>query len=356
MPAELFGPQSGATLARLMAELREATTQMAEIGASLLERERWDLFTIVFGATHRGGHYLWDLSQIDTAKLRPDQRHALERGLVEIYRATDAALGKVLERAAPDARALVFAVHGMGPNTTWADRCTEILGRIQSGGPTEAPRTGLLYSIKRRLPWRLVRTVTTRLPARVQGALVTLWSRRMFDWRTTRAFPLPMDHAGYLRINLRGREPSGIVEPGREYDMLCDELAEGFAGFRDLATGRSIVRRVHRLRELAGADAPARDRLPDLVIEWADVSPVGSPGITSDRFGEMRWSPPGRLPSGRAGNHRSHGWFVASGPGIARGTVEREYGIRDLVPTVRRWLDLPPDPALPGRPIAEVAG
>ena len=33
------------------------------------------------------------------------------------------------------------------------------------------------------------------------------------DWNATRYFPLAMDHAGYMRINLAGREPNGIVDP-----------------------------------------------------------------------------------------------------------------------------------------------
>jgi predicted AlkP superfamily phosphohydrolase/phosphomutase len=354
MPAELFGEQSARTLERLTAELGEATSQMAGIGASLLARERWDLFFLVLGATHRGGHYLWDLSQIDLAGLSPPRRLHLEGALHGVYAAADRALARLLDSAPADARIVAFAVHGMGRNTAWADRCPDILARIQSGGAGASPKRGLLYAIKRRLPWPLVRAVTTRLPASVQARLVELWSGSMFDWRTTRAFPLPMDHAGYVRINLRGREPEGIVAPGAEYEALCTELAAGFESFRDLGTGRPIVRRVHRLAELATADAAARDRLPDLVVEWDDVSPADSPGISSPQYGELRWSPPGRLPSGRAGNHRTHGWFVAAGPGIAPGSSSTGHDIRDLVPTVCRWLGADLQPPLPGRPILEL--
>jgi len=85
------------------------------------------------------------------------------------------------------------------------------------------------------------------------------------------------------------------------------------------------------------ASAPARDRLPDLLIEWNGVSPIESSGITSDRFGELRWTPPGLIPSGRAGNHRPHGWFVAAGDGIESGQLDG-HNIMDLVPTVCSWL------------------
>lgn len=349
MPAELFGSQTAGSLSRLARDLVDATSQMAAIGADLLGRGEWDLFLLVFGATHRGGHYLWDLSQIDRDRLSADRAAVLERRLTEVYRACDRALGRLLERASAATRVMVFAVHGMGPNTAWADRCGDMLTRIQTGGPTPPPRRGALFTLKRMLPWRLTRAVTTRLPRSLQAGLVTMWSRRMYDWRQTRAFPLPMDHAGYIRINLRGREPEGMVERGAEYDALCAELAEGFLGFRDLASGCPIVRRVHRLDGLAPLEAPARERLPDLVIEWDEVSPIESPGIVSPRHGELRWS--SRLPSGRAGNHRSHGWFVAAGPGIQSSSRADGHHIRDLVPTLLRWLGLDPGPELQGHAI-----
>jgi predicted AlkP superfamily phosphohydrolase/phosphomutase len=350
MPPELFGAQSAASLRRLVSQLVQSTEQMSAIGASLLARERWDLFLLVFGATHRGGHYLWDLSQIDRSRLSDQDRKALERALTEVYLACDRGLGRLLSKAPPDGRILVFAVHGMGHNTTWADRAADILDRIQTGATQQPSRKGALYTLKQLLPWPLVRAVTTRLPQGVQSRLVQLWSKGMFDWSRTRAFPVPMDHAGYIRLNVRGREPEGIVSPGGEYESLCTKLAEGFLSFRDEKTGAPIVRRVHRLQELAPADAPARDRLPDLVVEWADVSPIDSSGITSHLYGELRWSPPNRIPSGRAGNHRSRGWFVAAGDGVPRGRVDG-HSIQDLVPTVCQWLGARLEDRLHGRPI-----
>jgi predicted AlkP superfamily phosphohydrolase/phosphomutase len=161
-----------------------------------------------------------------------------------------------------------------------------------------------------------------------------------------------MDHAGYVRINLRGREPQGIVTAD-EYPTLCEEIAQGFLGFRDAVSGRPIVRRIHRLDDLAPPDAAARHRLPDLVVEWSDVPPGDAPVIRSERLGELRWSSP-RLASGRAGNHRPDGWFVAAGPGITTGRAAGTHPIVDLAPTVYRWLGLEPDPAFTGQPIPEL--
>jgi predicted AlkP superfamily phosphohydrolase/phosphomutase len=360
MPAEHYGPQTAAGLARLRSDLLAASRQMGTLSASLLAREAWDLFLAVLGTPHRAGHYLWDLSQVDLSALPADLQQRLEHALVDVYRACDDALAELLARVPRDATILVFALHGMGRNPGWSDHCAEILARILAADGGAAPKATFVSGVDRILPRGLIRPITNRLPERLQNALVTRWYGGMVDPRTTRCFPLLMDLAGYLRINLKGRESAGIVEAGREYEELCRALATAFLGLRDIRTGAPIVERVYHVDELAPRDAPYRDALPDLVVTWTDVSAIDSPGVRSVEVGELRWQPVGRLPSGRSGNHRGKGWFVAVGDGIEPGTRADGHRIVDLAPTVVHWLgaEQPPDfqgepiPALCGRPSA----
>lgn len=351
MPREMFGPQSGRTLTRLMDALLSATEQMTKLSISLLTRDRWDLFLVVFGAPHRAGHYLWDLSQIDSERLSVQDRQRLEGALVQIYQACDTAVARLIEGAPADTKILVFAVHGMNRNPGWSDRFSDILSRIQQVDEATPVKQGLLYQVKRMIPWQLAREITSRLPQSVLDRVLKLWSANMYDWATTRYFPLPMDHAGYLRINLKGREAQGLVEHGAEYDALCDALAEAFMSFRTVDGGEPIVQQVHRMDGIAPPDASYRDVLPDLVIVWNALSAIDVRAIRSDRYGEIRWDDGGKLQSGRCGNHSPRGWFLATGPGIPAGlTVDKRHAV-DLVPTVLEWLGAQRTPQLQGSPI-----
>lgn len=356
VPPELFGPQTPKTLLRLRKQLLQATTQIGAIGESILRKEAWDLFLLVFGSPHRAGHYLYDLSQIDTLNLGQKDLTLLHNSLDDIYIACDKALARLLRHVPPEATTMVFAVHGMGKNPGWADRCGEILARIQNADSTPSRKTGLLYRLKKALPWQVIRQVTTRLPQAVQHRLVSLWSASMCDWETTRLFPLPMDHAGYLRVNLRGREPRGIVSSGREHEELLLQTAEAIGSFRDMDTGKPIASRIFTLPELGPEDAPYRDLLPDLVITWGEVPASSCRGIRSESFGEILWEDAGRLPSGRAGNHTEHGWFVATGPGVSPGKSSNGHRITDLVPTLDALLDVKSPEDLQGLPIEAVCG
>ncbi len=342
---ELFGPQNPASLEKLHRQALASTRQFTDITCELLGEGPFDMFMAVFGAAHRAGHYLWDLSQIDAASLTADRRRALEGALDEIYIAQDAAIGRVLEAAGGRfSHVLLFAAHGMGPSDGWLHMLDAMLARIEGAEQATEGGGGLLYRLKKRLPWNLVREVTTRLPAAVNRALVPLWSQRMHDWSRTRAFTVPFDVHGFIRVNLRGRERDGIVDPAGEYEELLDHLRKGIESFADMASGRPASAGVVRSRELFAGGARA-ELLPDLVVRIGE--PLrDSPGLVSERFGEIRFPSPGRFPSGRSGNHHPRGWYLLAG---TEGGGRRDGEVVDLAPTILGLLGTAPGRGLSGR-------
>ncbi|MGQ9455034.1 MAG: alkaline phosphatase family protein [Armatimonadota bacterium] len=60
----------------------------------------------------------------------------------------------------------------------------------------------------------------------------------VIDWSRTRAFV-----SGFLmlNVNLKGRDPEGIVEPGRDYEQLKEELIELLRGWVDPETGLHVM-------------------------------------------------------------------------------------------------------------------
>lgn len=353
MSAPFVRPRTAGEFLRLRDRLVATTEQLAQLSKSLLVRGPWDVFCVVFGAPHRGGHHLWDLSQIERSGISPLRRE-LEHALEDVYKACDRAVRDVIEGSPKEARILVFAAHGMGPNPGWNDRCEEIVSTMQGARPADAKGAyaGSISGLRKRVGEALF----PHLPRGVRNHLVNRRLTNRYDWNTTRYFPLDMDHAGYLRINLIGREPRGIVQPGPEYRAVCDELGEAFSSLRDIETDEAIVDKVYRLEDLAPEGAPHRERLPDLVITWGARSAVQSRGIYGKRYGELRWNGDGVLPSLRSGNHRDKGWFIAVGSGIERGSRSDGHHISDLVPTVFQWIGARRGEDFQGRPIPALCG
>lgn len=354
MKPEVFGPQTVDTLLELRRESMETTEQFADLVIEYVKTGRYDLITGVFGAIHRATHYLWDLSQVDTAGARPEDLELLKNAKDELFELMDSVLGRILDSMSDSARVLVFALHGMGPNHGWYEYLPRIIERVHNGpGKEQESKKGFIFKMKKALPWTWVRQVTRRIPHSWNQALVPIWSRRMYDWANTRYFSLPMDYNGYVRLNIKGRELEGALDP-TDVDDEIRRLEEGLKSFRDIETGRQIVKGVVRVEELVGEDAPMRDVLPDLIVLWdADFPTSESCGVRSDSLGEIRWPKGQKLISGRSGNHTPNGWFVSSGPCIGTGVVEGEIDPIDLAPTLLDWLGQQPDEKLKGKSIAE---
>ncbi len=130
--------------------------------------------------------------------------------------------------------------------------------------------------------------------------------------------------ASAIRLNVVGREPRGRVRP-EAYDAHCRFLAASFAELVDPVTGRRLVSEVVPVAErYPGSRATA---FADLLVVWNGDVPIAS--AASAAIGEVTVAR-GQEPPG---NHRSGGWLVAAGPGIAAGRATRPAAIVDFAPT-----------------------
>ena len=88
-----------------------------------------------------------------------------------------------------------------------------------------------------------------------------------YDWTQTRAFALPTDQHGWIRINLTGREARGIV-PIDSYDETCDALKSELSNLRS-DSGKQLVERV--IRTADSVEVAMHQRLPDLIVHWSEA-------------------------------------------------------------------------------------
>ncbi len=356
MQEEIYGPQRIDPLLALRDELLEATGKVASAGEALMAREDWSLFMIAFTGTHRGGHKLWDASGV-RGRPSPAKKADLARSLHEVYRACDEALGRLVRSAGRDTTVLALSLHGMGPNTSRVEVLDTMLQRIlekHDGNNAGRPKTGgLLHLLRDRVPVEWRHTLKRRFPTALQDKLSAYWRLGRVDWAATRAVSLVADNLGYIRLNLRGRERMGIVDPGEEYDRLCRLISEGLETFVDVDSGEPVVDRIATPCELYG-QGPRAALLPDLLVRWARSPASGHRWIESSLYGRIPWPTPGIHPSGRSGNHRSEGFLVAAGPHIQAGGVLGPAHIIDIAPTLYALFGLRVPSDVQGRALTEL--
>ena len=162
---------------------------------------------------------------------------------------------------------------------------------------------------------------------------------------------------GGIRVNLKGREPDGIIRPGEEMEAFCEDLSQKLLKIIDYDTGIPMIKSVRRTSELYQGEA--LEHLPDLLVEWSDEKLLGAAGSGSAEGSTVR------LASGktgiiegvnsycRTGDHRPEGLFIAFGAGIKAGRMERTVSIMDFAPTFADLLGVKL-PQIDGKPITEI--
>ncbi len=326
--------------------LRRSIAYKQETALWLLGQEAWDLAVIGFGESHPAGRYLWPADA--DAVSRGDA--ALFQPLLHIYEALDRALGALCDRLLDDVVVLVISGDGVRPNRCGWYLLPTVLERLGHTCPASGAADGtnghnaspsLIGRVKGLFPASARRAIADHLPWWLRDRIGAQEQAAHIDWSRTRAFTLPTDLEGCIRINLKGREPQGIVEPEREYDAVCQDLRAGLETMTT-AQGATAVRRVWIRNEIFPGQR--QEHLPDVIVTWNDAVPFTT--LTSPRIGEVT----GETADLRPGTHSPYGFALVGGAAVPQGGQGSGHLV-DVAPTILRLLGLEPPAALDGAPL-----
>jgi predicted AlkP superfamily phosphohydrolase/phosphomutase len=316
----------------------------ARASADLLEREEWDLFMTVFSESHCAGHQCWHIHDDEVPRHEPSVRAEVGDVMRDVYIAIDREIGWLLAKIPEDRTVFVLASHGMGPHFDATYLLDDILRRIEGVQPERGARGfAHLHRFWQRSPRRFRRAMRFFDGARKHRIRSRLLAR---DRSRRKYFSVSNnDSNGAIRINLVGREPSGIVNPGAEFDAVCEELIRELRELKNFETDELLVKDVFYTRDFH--QGPYLEHLPDLLIEWnrdASIRHVGS-----ERIGSIR----GEWLGIRSGDHRPEGLLFARGPGMTPGWLDRHIPIVDVSATISELLGETLE-GVDGRPIPEL--
>jgi predicted AlkP superfamily phosphohydrolase/phosphomutase len=367
---------------RQMGESLSAAVDLRSKGARWLLQERfpdWDLALVVVSEPHSAIEGLWHgVDPEHPLHCHPSSTQAGE-GLCNVYRAVDRLIGDLL-KLFPEATLLVFSMGGMGRNESDVASMvllSELLFRESFGSallkttastfpehaglPVLAPDANWHQKVKglvagprhvsasTRLSHRLFREgrQLSRSLMKVLQFVAGPTAKHTLDWMpatlyqpywaSMRAFALPSFYDGRIRINLKGRERFGLVDPA-DYHRICEEIIQLLHECRDSRTGGPAVSSIER--QPTERD-PCRlgDTESDLVVVWN-----GPLGLVHPHLGTI-----GPIPYRRSGGHTGpHGVMYLRGPGIRPGSYPDRSSF-DLVPTLLDLLDQSPSQPISGR-------
>jgi predicted AlkP superfamily phosphohydrolase/phosphomutase len=300
-------------------ECSEITAKRQKTFEYLLDTTEWDFATIVYVSTDRIQHCLMQWIHPEHPEYAEKKETPVAKQARALYQQLDEGLANLLERTDEDDLVLFMSDHGHQAVTRACtmDRVLEHLGYAQfSKGSfmTNLIRWGPGRRVARRLYDLLKLHGKIALPA------------SPLDWTKSRAYTSVTSTGEGVSVNLKGREPQGIVDPG-DYEKLRDELYEQLSAFRDPASGKAPIQKIYRKEEVLSGRF--LDSAPDLLLVPA---PFYSLTHAKTMVEDADWL---------SGDHRLEGVIVATGPDVTPGPLKETAELIDLAPTSLAALDVP---------------
>jgi len=329
-------------------------TQMRRDAALYLldKKGPFDVFMIVFRGTDFIQHYAFKYLDVEYREREPSLSEKLEEIIYQFYEKMDEYIGEMVRGMGEDSIVIIMSDHGAGPMKKRFYINRWLKGRgflgVKKGKRKEAIGIGL-KSVSDFFH-RLHLPVTSLFPPPIVRDLKIPYPKlikhppeEIVDWSKTKAFSNLNWTDGVIRINLKGREPGGIVEEG-DYDRIRDEIIEGLYEIKDPDTGESVIERAYKREEIY--EGPYLEHAPDIVVLTKETSYVFG---TSLEDGPLLERPPDPSPA----PHRMNGIFIVSGPVIKDEGEIQGLNIIDVAPTILYLLDKPVPDDMDGRVIKD---
>ncbi len=295
----------------------------------LLTKENWDLFVMVFEGTDRAQHAFWKYADPQHPDYNDQEAAKYGRVIADTYKDLDAKLGELRRLLPTDTTLIVVSDHGFGPLYTGVmiGKWLEDQGYLSGKTPEHSWKSLVMETASKVIPGAVKQQLKTVLGFQNAPKKTPLFFAHL-DMEATRVYPI--GGHGHLCINLKGRQPAGIVEPGQEYEELRDELIARIQELTDPVTGTGVIKRAYK-REEVYSEYP--ETTPDIILTWAKgyyaVDPMtqaadAAQTAENELFTRHRWS----------GIHRPEGIVMAAGRPIKPHVQIEGAQIIDIAPTI----------------------
>ncbi|WP_353837749.1 hypothetical protein [Moorena sp. SIO4E2] len=276
--------------------------------------------------------------------------------LLEIFQGVDRAIGEILSQVSEETYVVIFSAHGMSSNFldvpsmfflaefmyrwTFPGQTALVAGKQNTTPPL--PKFNYFYPNwdwdywQQEIWSQRTSGIELESPRQQQEAGEPMcwqpanWYKPI--WHKMKAFALPSFSDGYIRINLKGREALGQVQPS-DYDQVCNDICEHLSRLTDGRTGKPMVKQVIRTRQ-----DPTTENLKncpaDLIVKWQEDHPTDV--VDSPDFGRI-----GPVPYLRSGSHNSQGFVMIKGPQMEAGKSLPIGKAPDLPATILNLMGIP---------------
>jgi len=333
-------------------DLYSITKENADVMIHFLEEFEWDFFMNVLSGTDWISHVFFRYSDPACHGYDMEMAKKYRNAILRYYQEIDSILKKILDLIDEDVILIIMSDHGSSPFydvfylQEWLmkngllrlkERYPWETGFWLDGMGISLEKLALFLSTHPRL-LRLCRWIWNALP-------VDLSTARRIDWSRTKAYPAENG----IFINLKSREPEGIVKWGKEYENLRDFVMKKLSTYRESKSGKEIFEIFKKEEIYSGS---YMGEAPDVVF-LANGPYLISKGVAVPRR-IIRFAMNFLPMSLQSAKHDLYGTLIIKGRDIKKGEILNESSIMDLAPTILHILGVSIPSDMDGCPLKEV--
>mgnify|MGYP000247526483 CR=1 FL=1 len=321
-------------------DLNVALNKKIKVTEYLLEELEWDLFVNIISFTdwiqHRMWHYIDEsyplYDEAESRKIRPY--------FIDFWKRIDDLIGKMLKHTD---YMFIVSDHGFGPQYG----CFNLLKWLEKKGYIVRKR-GLKPMLRRILSTIANTPLRNVLPEKVKKRGRTFLSIAT-DINLSKSKVYVIGHTipfGALYINLKNRNPEGVVDEGKEYEELKRTLINSLLNLKN-DINREIEVTVYDTKKIYSGNKI--EVLPDIIFTINNWSCV----IVKDFKANFLYKD-APYSNRHTGSHRLNGIFLAYGPDIRNGFEAKGLKIYDIAPTILHMFNAPIPKNVDGRVLTEI--
>lgn len=331
---------------KLIKGCHEFVKKIENIFIKQLKTGECDIYSVVFSSTDFLQHRLW--------KYLSNRNSKYSNVIQELYIEIDKSIGKILEFVDNNqCTVVVLSDHGF---TNFPEKYFHTYAWLIKEGYLAYKEKTLLHKsidfllthlryekdklkllLKSYLEYVPTNIISNfkKTKRNIERKMSSVYYRtNRFDWTKTKAFRQRIQMLEGIVINLKGRQPFGIVDEV-EYETLRDEIIEKLKEIRDNENGAKVISKVYKREELYKGNY--LDFIPDIIF-MTDSRYRG--GMRMDKNNIFEYIPEeSKYPN--SGVHDMDGILILSGPKIKKNHKNPSVNIIDIFPTILYDLEIP---------------
>ena len=323
------------------------------IARYLMNNKYWDFFVVMFEASDPLQHVLWKYLKKEDYPCNLNQKDYVKYAIPNYYKKIDVFLGEMLDRFGKEVNICVLSDHGFASLKSYfiVNNWLMKIGllKLKNNFVTNLKKFAFYNNLNIERFYRLARNLgISRVISFFRGGPPEKALNRLtlsfddIDWNQTKAFA--MGTGGHIYINVKGREPKGIVNPDREYEETRKFIIQRLEHLIDPKTGKNVVEKIYKKEQIH--NGKFSDQAPDIIF----LTSLDYATLHKEQF----VSPSIFLDSPNSGTHRMHGILIFHGPLIKKRIIFKDAKIYDIAPTILKAFNLHVPGNFDGRILKEI--